>query len=330
MKRAVLYSSEDIRVIEDDIPKIGEDDILVRVLKCGICTGELMDWYVNMKAPYTPGHEIVGVVQDVGKNVRNFEVGERVIVHHHAPCMMCEVCIRGDYVHCETWRKSKIFPGGFSEFILVPKEIHSVDVLRVPEEVSDDDAALVEPLATSVKAIRRANIKVGERVLGIGLGFMGLLNLEVAKIYGAEVFGVDISHERINLAKRFFKEVGRYEDIEGRTFDAVIVAPGNESAIISAFKYVRNGGRVILFAPLPPRNPIGLDINEIYFREITIIPSYSAGPDDMRIALSILNRVSPYKFITHRISLDEIMKGFEIARKPEALKVMVEISWHHI
>jgi Threonine dehydrogenase and related Zn-dependent dehydrogenases len=326
MKKAVLYSHRDIRVVEGEIPKIGENDILVKVLRCGICTGELMDWYVDIKAPYTPGHEIVGIVYEVGKNVKNFEVGERVVVHHHAPCMVCDYCIRGDYVHCETWRKSKIFPGGFSEFILVPEEIHKVDVLKVPEDISDDDAALVEPLATSVKAIRRANVKVGEKVLGIGLGFMGLLNLEVAKIYGAEIFGVDILQERINLARRFINEVGGYGDIENKTFDVVIVAPGNEVAITSAFKYVRNGGRVVLFAPLPPQSPIKLDINEIYFREITIIPSYSAGPNDMRISIDILRKVLPSRFITHTVKLDDIALGFEIAKMPEALKVMVEIS----
>lgn len=326
MIRAVLYSHKDIRLVEGEIPKIGENDILVKVLKCGICTGELMDWYVDLKAPYTPGHEIVGVVHEVGENVKSFKVGERVVVHHHAPCMVCDYCIKGDYVHCGTWRKSKIFPGGFSEFVLVPEEIHRVDVLKVPEEISDDDAALVEPLATSVKAIRRANIRVGERVLGIGLGFMGLLNLEVAKIFGAEVFGVDVLQERINLAKRFFENVGSYEDIKDAMFDVVIVAPGNKEAIISALRYVRNGGRVVLFAPLPPNSPIELDINDIYFREITLIPSYSAGSDDMRISLSIINRVLPSRFITHRVKLNNIAEGFEIARKPEALKVMVETS----
>ncbi|MEO0138739.1 MAG: alcohol dehydrogenase catalytic domain-containing protein [candidate division WOR-3 bacterium] len=325
MKRAILYSSGDIRVVEEEIPEMGEDDILVKVLKCGICTGELMDWYVNSKAPYTPGHEIVGVVYDVGKNVKGFNKGERVVVHHHAPCMVCDFCIKGDYVHCETWRKSRVFPGGFSEFIRVPKEIHNVDVLKVPQHISDEDAALVEPLATSVKAVKRGNIKPGERVLGIGLGFMGILNLLVSKVFGAEVFGVDILPERINMAKGFLENVGDYTNIKGFKFDVIIVAPGLISAIESAFEFVKSGGRVILFAPTKPGEVLPLDVNKIYFDEITIIPSYSAGPDDMRLALEILDRVKPSRLITHRIKLQNIAEGFKIAKTPEALKVMVDL-----
>lgn len=325
MKRAILYSSENIEVVEEEIPKIGETDILIKVLKCGICTGELMDWYVNSKAPYTPGHEIVGMIYDFGRNVKGFNRGERVVVHHHAPCMVCDFCIKGDYVHCETWRRSKIFPGGFSEFIRVPKEIHRIDVLKVPEYISDEDAALVEPLATSIKAVKRGNIKPGERVLGIGLGFMGILNLLVASFFGAEVFGVDILPERVNMAKKFLENVGNYSDIKGFKFDVVIVAPGVLPAIESSFEFVRRGGRVVLFAPTKPDEVLPLKVNKVYFDEITIIPSYSAGPDDMRLALEIVGKVKPSRLITHRIKLQNIALGFKIAKTPEALKVMVDL-----
>ncbi len=326
MKRAILRKHDEIKLVEENIPQITDTDILVRVIKCGICTGELMDWYVDMKAPYTPGHEIVGIVHKVGSNVKNFNIGERVVVHHHAPCMVCDSCLRGDYVHCDTWRKSKIYPGGFSEYIRVPEEIHKVDVLKIKQNISDDDAALIEPLATSVKAVKRAGIKPCENVLGIGLGFMGILNLKVCQVFGAKIFGVDIQPTRIELAGKFLENVGNYEDLGDNKFDVVIVAPGNSKAINEGLKYVRRGGRIVMFAPLPPSETLSLDANRIYFDEITIIPSYSAGPDDMRLAMSIIKDVKPSELITHRIKLENLNWGFKLAKRPEALKVMVEIG----
>ncbi|MEO0150158.1 MAG: hypothetical protein ABIL23_07045, partial [candidate division WOR-3 bacterium] len=119
--------------------------------------------------------------------------------------------------------------------------------------------------------------------------------------------------------------VGDYTNIKGFKFDVIIVAPGLISAIESAFEFVKSGGRVILFAPTKPGEVLPLDVNKIYFDEITIIPSYSAGPDDMRLALEILDRVKPSRLITHRIKLQNIAEGFKIAKTPEALKVMVDL-----
>ncbi len=326
MRKAVLFRHDDIRIVDEDIPDIGDDDILVKVFKCGICTGELMDWYVDSKAPYTPGHEIVGIIERVGRNVKGFEPGERVMVHHHAPCMLCDFCISGDYVHCDTWRKSKIYPGGFSEYILVPGVIHKTDVLKVPDGISDDDAALVEPLATSFKAVKRAFVKPPQSVLGVGLGFMGILNIFVAQRFGADVFGVDINDERIDFARKFGLNAGRYEEIYGRKFDVVIVSPGSVKAIEDGLSYVRRGGKLVLFAPTPPYEVLNLNVNRVYFDEISIIPSYSAGPDDIRVAMRLAKFIKPSRFITHRVNLEELQEGFKIARKPSTLKVMVEIN----
>ncbi|NPA79868.1 MAG: alcohol dehydrogenase catalytic domain-containing protein [Thermotogae bacterium] len=329
MKAAVLRSARDIRVEEVPLPSVGPEDLLVKVRICGICTGELMDWYVERKAPYTPGHEFVGTVAKVGERVEGFSVGERVVVHHHAPCMECDHCRFGDYVHCPVWRRGGVEPGGFAEYVRVPKHIWKVDVLKVPSHVSDEDAALVEPLATSVKAVRRAQIVKGEPVLMVGLGFMGLLNYEVATLFGGDVWGVDINPRRVEMAReRWGIRAHLPEELEGRRFRKVFVNPGTPSAVLSGLDFVKPGGSVILFAPLPPGRNVPLDFNRLYFDEITLIPSYSAGPDDTRLALRIISEgsVRPSKFVSARVPLSEISRGFDLARHPDVIKVMVRIS----
>ncbi len=329
MKKAILYNSRDIRVVEAPEPEVGPEDMLVKVKVCGICTGELMEWYVDRKAPYTPGHEFVGVVVRLGERVEGFSVGDRVFVHHHAPCMECEYCRFGDYVHCPVWRRGGVEPGGFSEYVKVPSHIWRVDVLKVPAHVSDEDAALIEPLATSVKAVRRAGIVKGEPVLMVGLGFMGLLNYRVAEVFGGEVWGIDVNPDRVNLVRdRWGMRAYLPEELKGSTFRKVFVNPGSVAAVLSGLEFVRRGGSLILFAPLPPGDNVPLDFNRLYFDEITLVPSYSAGPDDTRIALALVSEgaVRPSRFITVRVPLGRVGEGFEIARRPDVVKVMVYVE----
>ncbi|NPB03786.1 MAG: alcohol dehydrogenase catalytic domain-containing protein [Thermotogae bacterium] len=328
MKAAILYSAKDIRVIDMPTPDVGPTDILIKVRVCGICTGELMDWYVESKAPYTPGHEFVGVVADLGEKAEGFRKGERVVVHHHAPCMECDYCRFGDYVHCSLWRRGGIYPGGFAEYVRVPEHIWRTDVLKVPNHVSDEDAALTEPLATSVKAVRRANILQGEPVLMIGLGFMGLLNYRVAELFGGEVWGVDINPKRVEMVRRWGFRAFLPDELKDKTFRKVFVNPGTLAAVKSALSFVRRGGSLVLFAPLPPGSRLDLDFNRLYFDEITLIPSYSAGPDDTRIAINLISEgaVRPSRFITHRIPLSRIDEGFRLAKDPDVIKIMVTVQ----
>src|SRR5512147_587856 len=120
MKAAKLYNFSDIRIEDIPIPVVGPDDLLLRTRACGICSGDVMPWYIEKKAPLVPGHEPAGEIVEVGGDVRSFRKGERVFVHHHAPCFSCNFCRRGDYVQCATWKSSRIVPGGISEYILVP------------------------------------------------------------------------------------------------------------------------------------------------------------------------------------------------------------------
>jgi L-iditol 2-dehydrogenase len=176
MQVARLYDFGDIRVEESARPEAGDGDILVRVSACGICSGDIMPWYIRRKAPLVLGHEPVGVVEQAGAAVRGFKPGDRVFVHHHAPCFQCAACRRGEYVHCATWRATNLVPGGMAEFFLV-SAANQRDTLRLPESISDADGVLIEPAACVVKSLRRSGLKAGESILIIGLGIMGMMHV---------------------------------------------------------------------------------------------------------------------------------------------------------
>lgn len=341
MKVAKLYKFNDIRIENIPIPQINEREALVKVKVCGICSGDVMPWYIEKKAPLVLGHEISGEIVKIGESIKkeiNLKEGDRVSVHHHAPCMDCFFCKRGDFVQCETWKKSKVFPGGISEYILLPEVILKNDTLKLPNNVSFEEGALVEPLACVVKSLKRANIKKGDTVLIVGLGVMGQLHLMIAREFGAEkVIGVDRVEFRLNKALELgadfvinAEKENVYEKIkeltDGLMAQSVIVGPGDASVIESYLKTVSKGGTLLIFTPTPPEQSISLKVNEIYFKDITITTSYSCGPDDTNKALELITnrKLNLDKVITHRFNVDETIYAYEItAKAQDSLKCLI-------
>ncbi|MGQ9571114.1 MAG: alcohol dehydrogenase catalytic domain-containing protein [Thermodesulfovibrionales bacterium] len=159
MKVAKLYRFNDIRIEDVSVPEIGQEDALIKTKACGICSGDVMKWYIEKKAPLVLGHEPAGEIVELGSSLvhhSSFSIGERVFVHHHAPCMTCRYCRRGDHVQCETWKKTKIIPGGISEYILIPEINLKNDTLKLPVSLSYEDGTLVEPTACVLKGLKRA------------------------------------------------------------------------------------------------------------------------------------------------------------------------------
>ncbi len=332
--RAIRYRSrDDLQVEEVPLRPLQPGEVLVRVRVCGLCPGELMDWYMAKKAPFTPGHELVGEVVAVGPGVTAFRGGERVVVHHHAPCGACRFCRRGDYVHCPTWRATRLIPGGLSAYAIVPPPVVERDLLPIPSHVRDEAAAFTEPLATVVKALRRAGLRAGDRVAVIGLGVMGLLHGLVAQRWGAErVWGIDRIPARLEAGARMglipapaSEAADRIRaETDGMGADLVVVGPGSVEAIEMGWSLVAPGGALLLFTPTPPEARWPLDVYTMYFREIRLIPSYSAGPPDMQEALRLIAEGLPVEdLITHRLPLEETPRGYQAMRAYEALKVLV-------
>lgn len=338
MKVAKLYDFGDIRIEEMDLPDINSDEMLIKVKACGICSSDTMKWYVKKKAPIVIGHEISGVVVEVGENVDKFKPGDRVFVHHHAPCMECRYCKRGNYVMCDVWKNSKIIPGGIAEFIKVPNVNLRNDTLKLPDHLSFEDGAIVEPVACSVKAFKRAGVKKGDYVVILGLGFMGQVNIKLAKFYGAELtIGVDKVKYRLEKAIEngadyvidFSNESVKekvFEITGGYGADVVIVGPGTIEAIYSGLEIVAKGGKLVLFTPTPDDAILEIKPYEVYFKEISIIPSYSAGPDDTVEALELISKgiIKAEKFVTHRFKIENTLDAFMLtASAGESLKCMI-------
>jgi L-iditol 2-dehydrogenase len=339
MQVARLYDFGDIRIEESARPEVGDDDILIRARACGICSGDIMPWYLKRKAPLVLGHEPVGIVEQTGAAVRGFKKGDRVFVHHHAPCFQCAACRRGEYVQCATWRATNIVPGGMAEFFLV-SAANQRDTLRLPDSISDADGVLIEPAACVVKSLKRAGLKAGESILIIGLGIMGMMHVKLAREYGAgTIIGADLFDSRAQRALELGADraivvegdnlVEQVREItNGAMADVVIVGPGTSKAISAGIAAAGKGATVVQFTSTPPGEELTVNPYDLYFNETRLVPSYSCGPDETREALSLVERgvIKATELVTHQFPLGQITEAFATAQKPESLKVIVTFA----
>lgn len=335
---AVYYRNDDIRIEEVPIPRIGEGELLLKVMACGICGSDVMEWYRVRRAPRVLGHEVAGLVSEVGGGVENFRVGDRVVVSHHVPCNTCRLCLRGEHTACETLHRTNIDPGGFAEYARVPRINVDRGVFRLPEGMSFEEGALVEPLACALRAQRRLGIRPGDTILILGSGPSGILHIQLSRVQGAgRIIATDINEYRLRAAERFGADIaidGKMDvpkllkDLnDGRGADHVIVSTNAIPAIRQAFKCVDEAGKILFFAPTPPGVKLPLDLNDLWSRQITITTSYAAAPSDMAIALELIRtgRVRARDMITHRLSLEETGLGFGlVSEAKESLKVVIE------
>jgi L-iditol 2-dehydrogenase len=337
MKVAKLYSFNDIRIEEMPVPEPGPGEALVKVMASGICSGDVMPWYIEKKAPLIIGHEPAGKIVKTGEGVDSFKPGDRVFVHHHAPCMECVYCRRGDHVQCSEWRRSGITPGGISEYLLISKGILKNDTIMLPEGMNYEDGTLVEPLACVVKSFRRSRIKKGDTVLVIGLGVMGMMHLLLAPYYGAgKTIGADMNKFRLMKAREAGATVIDVNNeslretvmsaTDGRGADVVIAGPNTVEAINSGLQTAAPGGTLVMFTPVKPVEVLTIDPNSIYFKDISIVPSYSCGPNDTREALGFIEWgiVNAANLVTHRYSIEETGEAYRtVASAGESLKVLI-------
>jgi len=338
MKVAKLYSFNDIRIEDIPIPEIGPREALLKTKTSGICSGDVMPWYIEKKAPLVLGHEPSGEIVKVGKEVTSFKPGDRVFTHHHAPCFTCKYCKRGDYVQCDMWGKTKIIPGGISEYILIPEINLENDTLNLTDGLSYEDGTFIEPLACVIKGLKRAKVMNGDIVLVIGLGFMGILNGIVAKRYGAgRLIGADKVPYRLNRAmERGFDDVIDVSKITvnealkeitgGKLSEIVIVGPNSADAIRDGLFSVGRGGTLIMFTPVKPDERLTINLNELYFKDISIVTSYSCGPTDTADALDLLKEgtVKAENLITHRFPIEKTAEAFRLtAEARDSLKSVI-------
>jgi L-iditol 2-dehydrogenase len=339
MRVAMYYDNKDIRVEKIPTPEIGPGELLVRIEASGICGSDVMEWYRIKKAPLVLGHEIAGEIAEVGQGIDRYKKGDRVVASHHVPCNSCRFCLRGHHTVCDTLRSTHFDPGGFAEYVRLPAINVDRGVYLIPDGVSFEEASFAEPLACVLRAQRIAGIGPGDTVMVMGSGIAGLLHIQLACALGAgRVLATDVSETRLAAAKKSGADIviDAAEDVlselrwvnDGRLADKVLVCTGARSANLQALELVERGGAVLFFAPTDPGVTIPVSINDLFFRnDITLTTSYAGSPADHVTALELIraHRVRVGEMITHRLSLEETSKGFQlVAKAQDSIKVIIE------
>jgi L-iditol 2-dehydrogenase len=338
MRVVEYHSNDDVRIVEMPVPEIGPGELLVRLHACGLCASDVMEWYMRPRAPLYPGHEPVGVIAAVGEGVEQFVLGQRVFFHHHVPCMVCHFCQRRSFSQCATFRRTRLDPGGLAEYVRVPALNVQLDVLPLPDDLSFEAATLIEPLGCCVRGIERAMMRAGDSVLVLGAGSNGQMLAQLARLRGAlRVIVVDPIAYRRQRALEVDVDVALDPDAaplleqiyavnDGRRPDIVIVTPSKIAAMQQGLDLVSQGGTVLLYAPLAPTEKLPVTPNHLFFQEITLRTSYSAGPYETRQALELLRsgRIKAETLITHRFALQDAAQAFNLVARPgDALKAII-------
>lgn len=337
MRIAVYHPNNGIIIEDKPVPKIGDGEILLKVKACGICGTDVLKVQRGLpKNPVVLGHELVGEAVEVGKGVKKFSKGDRLVVAHHVPCGECHYCRHDNPSMCRHFKETNLDPGGFAEFLRIPAEHVQHTAFPVPSNVEDDVALFTEPLSCCVRNVRRAPIQAGDFAVVVGLGSIGLMMLQLLKLKGLEVLGLDLKEERLSLAKELGCDLtllGNDPDItdqikkqtQGRGADLVVLTAGGGRIFQQAAHWVRDGGALNLFASLSDE-PVPTSLDRLYHHEITIFSSYSPALEDLAEAhrLLVSGKVKVKPLVTHRFPLKKLAEGIELAQKQEALKVIIE------
>lgn len=338
MRVAMYYNNRDVRLERMTVPRIGPGELLVRIRASGICGSDLMEWYRVKKAPLVLGHEIAGEIVEVGQEVKDFQAGDRVFASHHVPCGQCRYCRAGHESVCDLLRTTHFDPGGFAEFVRVPRINVELGTFRLPEEITFDEGSFIEPLACVVRAQRFADLASGQTVLVIGSGISGLLHIQLARARGAaRIIATDLSDFRLNAAAR----LGAHATIHGtqevparlrqlnddRLADLVIVCTGAMPAIQQAIKSLDRGGTLLFFAPTAAGVDVPIPLFDFWRDEIRVVTSYAGSMNDLVESIELLRhrQVRVADMVTHRLPLAEAGYGFQLtASGQDSIKVIID------
>jgi L-iditol 2-dehydrogenase len=284
------------------------------------------------------GHEISGIIEKNGKNVKKFKKDGRVFVTHHVPCNRCSFCKNDQQTLCHTLHNTKFYPGGFAQYIRVPEINIKYGTFILPGSVSFDEGTFIEPLACVVRGFRVAHYKKGQTVLVLGSGMAGLLNIKLAKAYGAKkIFATDIDPYRLKLAKKMGADfvINAKENIaeqvkknnNGRLADFVILCAGVSSAVKQAIECVEFGGTILWFAMTPPGVEVPIPFFDLWNKQVKTYSTYAGAGEDITEAITLLSskKIDVNDMITHKLPLKETGKGFKlVANAKDSMKVIIE------
>lgn len=326
MKIAVI---EKEHIVVKNVDKITLDDrkgAIVKVLGCGLCGSDIVKFREHISKDGTVlGHEIVAEIVEINSDTK-FKTGEKIVTSHHIPCGTCDYCRHGNVSMCKHFKSTNIRPGGFSEYVYLSEE-HLQNVAHpMPENLSEIEVSFYEPLGCCVRAVKRAKLMDGSKVLVVGLGSIGILMSQALKAYGMNVMGCDLIQDRIERLQNLGIDAVDSRDLEqAELFDAVFMTSGADKAIDVALKTIKSGGTILVFSSTPHNT--GYPNNEIYYRELTVLGSYSPAPVDLKDSLELLRtgKVN-VKDLSTIYSLDDIQKAFDDTIANRIMKAYIKIK----
>jgi L-iditol 2-dehydrogenase len=341
MNAAVVKSNSNIEIKNIEKPPVGPGDILVEMRACGICGSDVEKVFGKYGQPSMRlGHEPAGVITQVGSEVSEFNVGDRVFTHHHVACYSddCHECNHGNETMCKKYYESNLEPCGLADEYIVPKwNVKHGGVIKIPDSMSFEEAAMIEPLACCIRAWNEFSHKKNDSVAILGVGPTGIMHALLAKYHGfGKIFCLDLNEFRLDFAKKIETttihpgNTNALEQIKSETanqgVDVVIVATSSLNALKDAVSFVRKGGTIIMFGVPSKGANVELDMSEVYSKGITIVNSYAASDADTKVAFEKISsrEINVSQLITHKYNLQECQQAFVHAKSGDnAMKIII-------
>jgi len=341
MHAVMYYAPEKIKYEDIDVKEPQEGEILVKVKAALTCGTDVKTYHrghpvLIKETPSGFGHEFSGIVEKVGAGVTKFQVGDRVVAVNTAPCMDCYHCRIGEYNLCENLQ---FLNGAYAEYITIPKQIAKINTYKIPEHVSFEEAAFVEPLANVVHGIERTEIKPGQTVGIVGTGPIGLMLGRLAKLKGAKVIMAGRNPMKLELARTFAGADAiidlnlepdpilafRSHSLEGKGLDVAIEAVGLPEIWERMFKLVRKGGTVHLFGGCKSGTSVNIDTRRLHYDEVKVIGVFHHTPLYVKQALDLIasGHVDVQQLITHQMPLKDLEKAIKMHKGGETLKILI-------
>lgn len=336
MKAILARPSGGFGLCEVEPPAIGPGELLVEMRACGLCGTDLAKLAKPQNSAHVSlGHELAGVVREVGPGVIRFAPGDRVLAAHHVPCGECWACRHGNESMCPQFKATNIDPCGLAELIRIPRLHVERVTIPLPAEMPFDVASFTEPLACGVRAVERSHVLPGDRIAVVGGGGMGLLIAQTLAARGAVPIVLDVSEARISLARALRVQATinpTREDVRaavaeatgGVGLDGVILTVVSEAILAEMQRVLRPGGRINIFAGPSDGGQLSLDIADLYERELSVFSTYSSTPAALAEAFDLLagNLVRVGPLISHRLPLTAFEEGVELQKSGQATKVI--------
>jgi L-iditol 2-dehydrogenase len=338
MKALLCYNENKFELEEINKPEIGEDEMLIEMIYTGLCGSDIVKIFdPKVKKPAVFGHEVVGKVTETGKNVAGFSIGDIVAAAHHIPCYECHYCLHGSHSMCRHFKETNIFPGSFCQFIRLSKEHIKYTTFKIPRDSDLFEALFIEPLACCIRAMNRISFQKNDVFAVVGSGVIGMLFIQLIKLSGGRVIAIDLDSKRLSLAKDMgagyiinpsrrdtLKEV---KNITGIGADITILTVTNKNTMGEALSYIRDGGTISIFGASGEESMFKIDFEKVYKKELVIKSSYSATPEDLKLAFDLVRRkkINLSPLISEAMPLSDFKKGLDLMLNRKTYKAIFKL-----